>query len=96
MTPADFRAIRRRLGLTQAALGEMMGVSGRSVQRWGERQGRIPGPVTLLMGIWIWQKTGKTDLGGDAYRACLGILQQRLPRSEASRMFAQVAEPEDR
>ena len=31
MTPADFRTIRRRLGLTQAALGEAMGVSMRSV-----------------------------------------------------------------
>ena len=37
MTPADFRAIRRRLRLTQAALGEAMGVIWqvmRSVRRW--------------------------------------------------------------
>ena len=52
MTPPDFRAIRRRLGLTQAALGEMMGVSGRSVQRWESGKVEIPGPASLLMGIW--------------------------------------------
>ena len=96
MIDTDFRAIRRRLRLSQAALGEMMGVSGRTIQRWESGKVEIPGPASLLMGIWIWQKTGKTDLGGDAYRACLGILQQRLPRSDASRMFAQVAEPEER
>jgi len=40
MTPAQFRAIRERLGLSQAQLADRLGVAMNSVSRWeiGERE----------------------------------------------------------
>lgn len=42
MTPAEVRAARKRLGLTQAGLGEVFEVSGRTVCQW-EQEPPVPG-----------------------------------------------------
>ena len=50
MTPATFKAIRQRAGLTQSQLASLLRIAdGRAIRRWeaGERQ--VSGPVTILM-----------------------------------------------
>lgn len=52
MTPAEFRAARNSLGLSQHALAEAlrMGKSGwQSVGRWEKDGNTIPGPVQVAM-----------------------------------------------
>ena len=52
MTPADLRAARKRLGLTQHGLAEAlrMGKNGwQSVSRWEQDGATIPGPVQVAV-----------------------------------------------
>jgi transcriptional regulator with XRE-family HTH domain len=52
VTPADLRAARKALGLTQHGLAEAlrMGASGwQSVSRWEKDGGTIPGPVQVAV-----------------------------------------------
>jgi DNA-binding transcriptional regulator YiaG len=54
MTPAEFRAARARLGLTQKGLAKAlrMGKHGwQTISKWesDDFQGQIPGPVTLAL-----------------------------------------------
>jgi transcriptional regulator with XRE-family HTH domain len=53
MTPAEFRVLRERLGLTTKWLAEFYGVLHRQVQRWdrGERTNVAPGRAATLRGI---------------------------------------------
>ncbi|KWT70747.1 hypothetical protein APY04_0808 [Hyphomicrobium sulfonivorans] len=49
MTPAEVRAARKALGLTQTELGEILAVSQVAVSLW-ERDGRaVPGAVLLAL-----------------------------------------------
>lgn len=52
MTPADLRSARRALGLTQAQLGEAVGVEGRQVRSWEAGRWPVPLAVELLIRIW--------------------------------------------
>ncbi|KKN04927.1 hypothetical protein LCGC14_1092430 [marine sediment metagenome] len=57
MTPTEFRAGRKQLGLSQNALARLFRVSaGRTVRRWECDERDIPGPVVVLM---TWLITGK-------------------------------------
>lgn len=52
MTPDDFRAARKQLGLTQHQLAErlLMGAHGwQSVSAWERGERPIPGPVQVAM-----------------------------------------------
>ena len=50
MTPAEFRRIRRALGLSAQGLARLLQVSdGRTVRRWEAGDRDIPGPVRVLM-----------------------------------------------
>lgn len=53
MAGEEMLAIRERLGLTQAQLGVLLGLTGldpkRSVGRYERNESRIPGPVVQLM-----------------------------------------------
>ena len=49
MTPAELKAARRRLGLTQRALGEALGVSRVTIARWEAGLHPLPRAVGLLL-----------------------------------------------
>ena len=50
MTKQEFQEARHDLGLTQAQLAHVMGLSdGRAVRHWENGTRRIPGPVIVLM-----------------------------------------------
>lgn len=49
MTPAELRAIRARLGLTQAELAERIGVTDRSMRRYESGEHSISRPIAMLI-----------------------------------------------
>jgi len=49
MTYKTFRAIRDRLGLTQAAFAERIGVAERTVRHWEAGDRKVPEPVVRLL-----------------------------------------------
>ena len=50
MTPATFKAIRQRAGLTQSGLAAVLRIGDiRTIRRWEAGEREISGPVTLLM-----------------------------------------------
>lgn len=49
MTPSELRAIRERLGLTQAAFAPLIGAGGdRTVRMWESGDRKIPVSVAML------------------------------------------------
>lgn len=55
-TPQDLRWALRTLQLTQVGLAKMLSVDPRSVRRWVLGKGRIPGPVVVLIEMWLRMK----------------------------------------
>jgi transcriptional regulator with XRE-family HTH domain len=53
MTPDQLREWRAALGLTQAAAGARLGVTGRAVRRWEAGDRKIPRTVAILCGAYI-------------------------------------------
>ena len=55
MTPAQCRTLRARLGLTQAELGQLVGVTRTSVSRWEMDSARYPiqAPVSKLLRYYL-------------------------------------------
>lgn len=54
MTPAEFKAARSKLGLTQRDLTALFSIaSDRTVRRWEEGDKDIPGSVLLLMELCL-------------------------------------------
>jgi DNA-binding transcriptional regulator YiaG len=50
MTPATFKAIRQRLGLTQSGLAAVLRIDDlRTIRRYEAGERSISGPVSLLM-----------------------------------------------
>lgn len=49
MTPAELRAAREALGLTQPELGERLGVHWTTVSRWENGRSAISGAVALAV-----------------------------------------------
>ena len=49
VTASELRAVRGRLGLTQTALGQRLGVALRTVQSWEYGERSIPAPVERLL-----------------------------------------------
>lgn len=50
MTPAAFKAIRLRAGLTQSALAERLRINDlRTIRKWEAGERAVSGPVSLLM-----------------------------------------------
>ena len=49
MTPADFRATRTALGMTQGALASALGVDRRTVQFWEAGDRAVPETVARIM-----------------------------------------------
>lgn len=54
MTPTEFKEARRKLGLSAQGLADAVHVAeGRTVRRWESGERDIPGPVLVLIGIWL-------------------------------------------
>lgn len=56
MTPAGFKEARHTLGLSARALAEALELGahgGRTVRRWESGDSPIPGPVAVLMRVWL-------------------------------------------
>jgi DNA-binding transcriptional regulator YiaG len=50
VTPATFKAIRQRAGLTQSGLAAVLRIGDlRTIRRWEAGEREISGPVTILM-----------------------------------------------
>jgi len=47
----DVKAIRERLGLTQARFAALIGVSGRTLQNWEQGRRRPEGPAKALLRV---------------------------------------------
>jgi DNA-binding transcriptional regulator YiaG len=63
MTPADFRAARNALGLTQHQLAEAlrMGKHGwQSISRWEQDGGTVPGPAQIAVLSLVASKRNET------------------------------------
>lgn len=54
MTPAEFKAARKALGLSANAMAEALKVSdGRTIRRWESGQRDIPGPAIVAVGYML-------------------------------------------
>lgn len=49
MTPDEYRAAIARLGLSQVAAGRLLGVDGRTSQKWALGERAVPPPVVRLL-----------------------------------------------
>lgn len=49
MTPTEYRAAIKRLGLSQVKAGHLLGVDGRTSQKWANGERAIPPPVARLL-----------------------------------------------
>lgn len=64
MTPAELRAARESLGLSQAAFAAAVQVeSGRTVRRWEAGERDIPGPVRVLTRLLLRSAQARKALG---------------------------------
>jgi transcriptional regulator with XRE-family HTH domain len=64
MRPEEIKAKRLQLGLTQAKLGEALGVSGSDVARWerGERTPETPGMLAVALDYLLLEKSLGVEL----------------------------------
>ena len=54
MTPQQFKATRKNLGLSQSALANILNVNPRTVRRWEEDDGtRPPNPIACRVLMWM-------------------------------------------
>lgn len=53
MTPAQFRATIKQLGLSQAGAGRFLGVSDRTARRWASGEYPIPPHVINLLTLMV-------------------------------------------
>jgi DNA-binding transcriptional regulator YiaG len=60
MQPSELKRIRRRLGVTQAALAALVGVTGNTIARW--ERGEVPiGPVAARLLRMLTATPATTD-----------------------------------
>ena len=52
MTPEQFRQARRKLGLSQAQLGDLLDTAPRTIRKW-ETGERSPNPVAVQAMTWF-------------------------------------------
>lgn len=65
MTPAQFKAARKKLGLTIQALAGRLKLDARTVRRFEQPKAQsghrpVPGPVEVLMRLWTTATTKAT------------------------------------
>lgn len=49
MTPEQLKALMQKLGLTAKSLGELLGVSPRTVEDWRQGRRKIRGPAVVML-----------------------------------------------
>ena len=57
MTPAEFKQARNKSGLSQSALGKIIGVSDRTIRRWesADPETQPPHPIACKALAWMLQ-----------------------------------------
>ncbi len=53
MTPQEFEAARKQLGLSETALARLFKVGDRTVRRWEDGEKDIPGPAQVLISLLV-------------------------------------------
>ena len=53
MTPTQLRQALKRLGSTQQAFADRLGVHVQTVKKWLAGDRRIPEPVAILVRLWL-------------------------------------------
>jgi len=53
MTPSELAEAQHSLGLTNKQLADALRVSLRSIERWRAGDVAIPGPVEILITLWL-------------------------------------------
>ena len=53
MTPSELAKAQHSLGLTNKQLADALWVSLRSIERWRAGDVAIPGPVEILIKLWL-------------------------------------------
>lgn len=54
MSPAEFKAARRKLGLSASQLGEILNTDPRTVRKWEDESGtRPPNPIACRVIKWM-------------------------------------------
>ena len=72
MTPKQFKAARRKLGLSQSALAQALGVkSDRTIRRWEAGTQDIPGAAILAVKYLL--EHGVPGTGAESVTTALGI-----------------------
>lgn len=62
MTPAQFRSILSRLGLSQLGVGRLLGTGERTPRRWASGESDIPAPVAILLRLLASKKISISDI----------------------------------
>lgn len=63
LTAPEFRFLRKNLGLSQEALGELIGADVQAIARWEKGKSAIPGASDrLLRALWEGHANGETDI----------------------------------
>jgi transcriptional regulator with XRE-family HTH domain len=62
MSGGDIAAIRRRLGLTQAAQAALLGVTVPTVQRWESGRARPPATAVIVLRLLDAGRVGVADI----------------------------------
>jgi DNA-binding transcriptional regulator YiaG len=74
MTPAEIRAAREALGMTQEGMARALLVTPRAVQMWEAGDRTVPGPAIVALGLmlrvprarWPSERSTATDRGTQA------------------------------
>lgn len=62
MTARQFREALDRLGLTQVAAAEFLGIAERSVRRWAAGDGKVPKAVAKLLRLMLEHDLKPSDV----------------------------------
>jgi len=85
MNGKEFRFVRKMLGLSQHALGALVGANEQAVARWEKEQSKISGASERLVRIFFLERTKENALA----ESLLNALQEMDAEMDAQRLFQQ-------
>jgi hypothetical protein len=62
MNAKQYRQALERIGLTQLAAGDLLGVGARTSRRWALDEARIPTPVAILLRLLLKKRITLKDV----------------------------------